>query len=210
MSDKITKDISVLRQKSEPVSVEEAQDLIERLKKTLSNTPNGIGLSAIQIGIPKRVSVIRWPKNWLTQAPIDHLPAELQYDWLYLINSEIKELDNEFVHLGEGCLSFPEHYEDVKRFRDTVIQTQELIDGKLEDRTLYFHYDKDKERNWIISHPPIVSIAVQHEIDHMDGIVFTDKIAEKPKPVMVGQKVGRNDPCPCGSGKKFKKCCVNK
>jgi uncharacterized protein len=22
-----------------------------------------------------------------------------------------------------------------------------------------------------------------------------------------GDKVGRNDPCPCGSGKKFKKCC---
>jgi len=22
-----------------------------------------------------------------------------------------------------------------------------------------------------------------------------------------GPKVGRNDPCPCGSGKKFKKCC---
>jgi SEC-C motif-containing protein len=21
------------------------------------------------------------------------------------------------------------------------------------------------------------------------------------------EKVGRNDPCPCGSGKKFKKCC---
>ncbi|HVP36077.1 MAG TPA: preprotein translocase subunit SecA [Terriglobales bacterium] len=29
----------------------------------------------------------------------------------------------------------------------------------------------------------------------------------KPKPVKVGQKVGRNDPCPCGSGKKYKKCC---
>ena len=25
-----------------------------------------------------------------------------------------------------------------------------------------------------------------------------------------GPKVGRNDPCPCGSGKKFKKCCLNK
>lgn len=24
------------------------------------------------------------------------------------------------------------------------------------------------------------------------------------------KKVGRNDPCPCGSGKKFKKCCENK
>jgi preprotein translocase subunit SecA len=27
------------------------------------------------------------------------------------------------------------------------------------------------------------------------------------KPVVKGQKVGRNDPCPCGSGKKYKKCC---
>jgi len=27
-----------------------------------------------------------------------------------------------------------------------------------------------------------------------------------PKPVMT-DKIGRNDPCPCGSGKKFKKCC---
>ncbi|MBI5893324.1 MAG: preprotein translocase subunit SecA [Deltaproteobacteria bacterium] len=30
---------------------------------------------------------------------------------------------------------------------------------------------------------------------------------EKPKPVHVGPRVGRNDPCPCGSGKKYKKCC---
>jgi preprotein translocase subunit SecA len=25
--------------------------------------------------------------------------------------------------------------------------------------------------------------------------------------VIKGAKVGRNDPCPCGSGKKYKKCC---
>jgi preprotein translocase subunit SecA len=31
--------------------------------------------------------------------------------------------------------------------------------------------------------------------------------AEKAKPVRTGPKVGRNDPCPCGSGKKFKHCC---
>ena len=29
----------------------------------------------------------------------------------------------------------------------------------------------------------------------------------KRKPVVVQKKVGRNDPCPCGSGKKYKKCC---
>ncbi|MCD6221962.1 SEC-C domain-containing protein [bacterium] len=29
----------------------------------------------------------------------------------------------------------------------------------------------------------------------------------KQKPVVAGKKVGRNDPCPCGSGKKYKHCC---
>jgi len=29
----------------------------------------------------------------------------------------------------------------------------------------------------------------------------------KPKPVTVEKRIGRNDPCPCGSGKKYKKCC---
>ena len=27
------------------------------------------------------------------------------------------------------------------------------------------------------------------------------------KPLRVGPKTGRNEPCPCGSGKKFKRCC---
>jgi preprotein translocase subunit SecA len=30
--------------------------------------------------------------------------------------------------------------------------------------------------------------------------------AGKPQPIHVGDKVGRNDPCPCGSGKKYKQC----
>ncbi len=29
---------------------------------------------------------------------------------------------------------------------------------------------------------------------------------EKPQPMHVGEKTGRNDPCPCGSGKKYKQC----
>ena len=33
---------------------------------------------------------------------------------------------------------------------------------------------------------------------------------KKSGTVVVGKKIGRNDPCPCGSGKKFKKCCMNK
>jgi len=32
-------------------------------------------------------------------------------------------------------------------------------------------------------------------------------VGPRIEPVHVGPKVGRNDPCPCGSGKKYKKCC---
>ena len=34
--------------------------------------------------------------------------------------------------------------------------------------------------------------------------------AVKKQPVKTGEKVGRNDPCPCGSGKKYKNCCGKK
>lgn len=33
---------------------------------------------------------------------------------------------------------------------------------------------------------------------------------KKSGTVIVGKKTGRNDPCPCGSGKKYKYCCMNK
>jgi len=37
-------------------------------------------------------------------------------------------------------------------------------------------------------------------------IQFGGDGSDGPKQVVAGQKVGRNDPCPCGSGKKYKKC----
>ena len=49
-----------------------------------------------------------------------------------------------------------------------------------------------------------------------DGKKASDVVSEaaaaaeakaKAKPVRTGPKVGRNDPCPCGSGKKYKQCC---
>lgn len=40
-----------------------------------------------------------------------------------------------------------------------------------------------------------------------DQTVTSDGRPAKRKPVVTGTKVGRNDPCPCGSGKKYKKCC---
>lgn len=40
---------------------------------------------------------------------------------------------------------------------------------------------------------------------------FTQAASGKPKPVTrPGSRIGRNDPCPCGSGKKYKKCCMGR
>ena len=40
--------------------------------------------------------------------------------------------------------------------------------------------------------------------------VSTGDKTVKQQPVRKGKKVGPNDPCPCGSGKKYKKCCRDK
>jgi uncharacterized protein YecA (UPF0149 family) len=38
---------------------------------------------------------------------------------------------------------------------------------------------------------------------------YLDAVSGKPKPIKrPGSRIGRNDPCPCGSGKKYKKCCA--
>jgi preprotein translocase subunit SecA len=40
----------------------------------------------------------------------------------------------------------------------------------------------------------------------MEQLQFGPDGSSSPQQAVVGQKVGRNDPCPCGSGKKYKKC----
>jgi preprotein translocase subunit SecA len=40
-----------------------------------------------------------------------------------------------------------------------------------------------------------------------DVVSEASEAVAKAKPIRTGPKVGRNDPCPCGSGKKFKQCC---
>jgi SWIM/SEC-C metal-binding protein len=45
------------------------------------------------------------------------------------------------------------------------------------------------------------------EPDKTEDISDLDRALHPPEPVRGSPKVGRNDQCPCGSGKKFKKCC---
>ena len=52
----------------------------------------------------------------------------------------------------------------------------------------------------IITRPPERKEVARNIVTNADQSVAK-------QPVKAGQKVGRNDPCPCGSGKKYKECC---
>ncbi len=49
--------------------------------------------------------------------------------------------------------------------------------------------------------------AVTVDKDQPEDTTQLDRLLNPPKPVVASAKVGRNDPCPCGSGKKYKQCC---
>ena len=53
------------------------------------------------------------------------------------------------------------------------------------------------------------SVCVQHEIDHLNGMRILDRAQELTIKI-TERKIGRNEPCPCGSGKKYKKCHMGK
>lgn len=42
---------------------------------------------------------------------------------------------------------------------------------------------------------------------HRFWLIYAEKNA--PQPIIQSVNIGRNDPCPCGSGKKFKQCCLH-
>ena len=48
---------------------------------------------------------------------------------------------------------------------------------------------------------------IELEPDKPEDITDLERLLNPPKPVIVEKKVGRNAPCPCGSGDKYKKCC---
>ena len=184
----IIQDSNALRQVSKPVTIEEVTGLTNRLEMELSRSNNGIGLSAIQIGIPKRVSVIKSEDSFI-----------------HLINAEVIEKDEPFVFVGEGCLSMPGIYVDTKRYKQVSVSTDVVRGDKFDKETWEFYYDESND---------LTPIAVQHEIDHFDGILISDReVHDNKTKRRESQKVGRNSPCPCGKLKedgspvKYKKCC---
>jgi peptide deformylase len=113
---------------------------------------------------------------------------------IVLINPKIVSKEEE-IRYYEGCLSFPKKGCHTKRYK-----TIEVKVDNMESNMAFGTGDTDVDL--------LESVCVQHEIDHLNGMRILDRAQEltirRDKP-----KIGRNEPCPCGSEKKYKKCCIN-
>ena len=90
-------------------------------------------------------------------------------------------------------------------------QTDPVIEYKREGFDM-FEAMNDAIKEEIVRRVFLVRLKTNEEIKRQRVAKVTGESAGsdgtvKKQPVKKGQKVGRNDPCPCGSGKKYKKCC---
>lgn len=176
MSYKIIKDKNFLRKPTTPVaSVEEGQEIANKLIETLESLPQGgVGLSANQIGISKSVSVVRARK--------DGPP-------LVLMNPVITEASNEKVIYLEGCLSLPGKSGNTLRNMKVTVATLNHANP------LPFGPDTEPPTKDSVyeDYGILECVCVQHEIDHLNGRLITDDGIRFSKPVEKKVKHGRND-----------------
>jgi len=125
----------------------EIRTLMDDMLETM-HAANGIGLAAPQIGVAKRIIVIDVAREKEDPAP------------LRMANPEIIWVSDDDELNEEGCLSLPEHYSEVIRPRAVKVR---YLDHENEIREL------DAEG--------ILSVCVQHEMDHLDGVLFVDHIS---------------------------------
>jgi peptide deformylase len=139
-----------LRLKSEPVKRVDAtiRRLVDDLFETMYDAP-GIGLAAIQIGVPKRVVAMD-----LSKKEDDHKPQ-------VFINPEVIWKSAEKSKYEEGCLSIPEFYEEVER--------------PAQVRVKYLDIDGNEQE---IEASGLLATCLQHEIDHTNGVLFIDYISK--------------------------------
>ena len=165
---KIVTDLEILRASNGTVSLQESKQIINDLDIALQNsTMSGLGLAAPQIGINKRVAIVR-------------AYGEL----INLVNPVIIEKEDGFINTNEGCLSIPGTFVNTQRYKEIFIKDDLHPDGVVAVGD--------------------VAVVMQHEIDHLEGILMIDRAIGKGK-------IGRNEKCPCGkvvNGKpvKYKKC----
>ncbi len=146
-----------LKEISKPVERfdEALHTLLDDMYDTMINR-NGVGLAAIQIAVPQRVLIINVPVDTDPEDPREQQPKE---NTLEVINPVILEAEGK-TRYQEGCLSVPGFFEEVDRFKKIKVEYQ----------------DRHGERH-ILEDDDFLAIALQHEMDHLDGKVFVEKLS---------------------------------
>jgi peptide deformylase len=139
----------VLRQKAKPVTPADAERARALAPRMLATmyAAPGIGLAAPQVGVPLRLVVL-------------DLQREERSGPLVLVNPEILAASRETAVREEGCLSLPGHYADVERPERVKLRWQDL-EGKRHE----------------MEADGLLSVCVQHELDHLDGVLFVDHLS---------------------------------
>ena len=175
MKYKIVRNKDYLHRKTEPVTtLEEGEKIAKQLLEALNEIKVGIGMSAIQIGIPKSVSVVRVRKD---RPPI------------VLINPVVTDFSKEKIIYTEGCLSLPGKVIPTLRSIKVTVTTMNHANP------IPFGPDVEPITQESIQsdYGLLESICAQHEIDHTNGVIITDegvRFVQEPKKTL---KHGRND-----------------
>lgn len=134
---------------SEPVATvdDEIRRILDDMLETMYDAP-GIGLAAIQVGIPKRIVTLDLSREGEEKTP------------MFVVNPKITWVSEELNTYQEGCLSVPEHYDDVERPARVRVEYLDR-DGKACE----------------VEADGLLATCLQHEIDHLDGVVFVDHLS---------------------------------
>jgi|TARA_B100001093_G_scaffold459673_1_gene472987 peptide deformylase len=153
----LTEPNKILRQISKPVEKvgKEEQLLMNDMLETMYSA-NGIGLAAIQIGVPKRIIVIDLSKNEEKKKP------------RYFVNPIIKNKNLQKATYEEGCLSVPNQFAEIDR--------PSMCDVE------YLDYNGKKK---VLHAEGLLATCIQHEMDHLDGILFIDYLSKLKKSMII-------------------------
>ena len=153
----LTEPNKILRQVSKQVEKvgEEEKKIMDDMLETMYQA-NGIGLAAIQIGIPKRIIVIDLAKGEEKKNP------------MYFVNPVIKNKNQNLATYEEGCLSVPNQFAEVDRPSTCEVE--------------YLDYYGEKK---ILKAEGLIATCIQHEMDHLQGILFIDYLSKLKKSMII-------------------------
>ena len=153
----LTEPNTLLRQVSQPVEQvgEPEKELMNDMLETMY-AANGIGLAAIQIGVPKRIIVMDLSKEENKKFP------------MYFVNPVITKKNNEKITYEEGCLSVPNQFAEIDRPSKCEVE--------------YLDYNGNKQN---LQAEGLLATCIQHEIDHLEGILFIDYLSKLKKEMII-------------------------